>query len=158
MTFRPGSGSFCVVLKDASGDTFEGTTIAVTTAVSKALSVPWAVKGGGIFMKVGTSATAGVQPGFQVSFDADAETPSWTNVTNDANTSAAASFSAFMAEDTDRFEWFGFHIPAAWKKASGSTTSTQKVDNVMWRVAFNGEANVDQDITLARAFLIKSIV
>jgi len=155
MPYRPGSGSFGVTLKDSDGVALEGTTISADTVTTLPLQVPWAVKGGGIYVKVNVTTAGGIQPQFEVSFDYDAETPSWTAVTNDANTSTAASFSAVVGETSSRLEWFGFHIPAAWKSSSGNTTSTAQLGNVAWRVALLGTSN-NQDLVLAKAFLIKS--
>ena len=158
MPYLHGSGSAGFILKQADGSDLEGATGIEDGAFTKPISVPFALKGGGMLFEHGTVTAGGLQPTLQVCFDYDAATPSWVNVPNDANTTAACQFAATVgAANTTSFEWYGFHVPASWQKGSGDTTTTQQVGNVAMRVALGGAADTDVDVNLARLFLIKSV-
>ncbi len=150
--------SFAVILKRDAVPfaVLEGLTLSsMDTTVSAPFAVPFAVKGGGLVFEFGGTGGT-IQPKFQVTFDGDAETPSWSDVPNDANTSAPAQFSAALTTGGgQKFEWFGFHLPAAWIQSRQVATNSAMVQNVQFRVSVVG-SSADGDIGIGRAFLIAS--
>jgi hypothetical protein len=135
--------------------------------VSAPIVVPWAVKGAGLYglyFKINdTAATAGtIQPKLQVTFNYDAQTPTWVDVPEDAGTTTAIQLSAALTTGggtgEQAFEWYGCHIPGPWYSATDGTTNgrtTEEWPNVAVRVSVVG-SSANLTIQFAKLFLIES--
>lgn len=154
-TLLMSSGGAGITLIEADGTAMEGAVISAD-GNSAPWGMPFAIKGVGLVFELGTVTSGTVQPKLQMTFNGEADTPTWFDLPQDASTVAVVQVNQVMGTtDEQIFEWFSCHVPS-----SGSFDRIGDDTNgpdVQMRVDLVGASTPVMVMNQAKVFLVRSL-